>query len=129
MAPEAQVIAHSKVPTLEAQDLVWVDAPCSGSGIVRRHHDVRWLRQEKELDPLALVQRQLLLEAWSKVNLGGFLAYSVCSVLESEGRMRMAEFLKNTGDQGTPVQEWFLEPQQVPGGDGFWGALIQKNQA
>jgi hypothetical protein len=74
-------------------DLVWVDAPCSGSGIVRRHPDVRWLRQEKEIAVLVQQQKKLIREAWDRVAPGGFLAYSVCSIFSDEG-----EILKNSSN-------------------------------
>src|SRR5262249_11371025 len=85
VAPSAKVIQRAEVVNLESQDLVWVDSPCTGSGILRRHPDVRWLRQERELVALQDVQKKLLKEAWDKVRPGGFLAYSVCSILKEEG--------------------------------------------
>jgi 16S rRNA (cytosine967-C5)-methyltransferase len=126
VAPGARIVPRADVTSsFEKQDLVWVDAPCTGSGILRRHPDVRWLRQEKEVEILAGVQRELLREAWDLVRPGGFLAYSVCSVLRSEGFDRIEEWLK--ASSGKLVREWFFLPQEEPFGDGFWGALIQKS--
>lgn len=125
VAPTAQVISRSEVAALPVQDLVWVDSPCSGSGILRRHPDVRWLRQEKELESLQTVQQQLLKEAWAKVKVGGFLVYSVCSILKEEGPGALeAAGMGSVG--GTVVKEWLLNPQTSPHGDGFYAALIKR---
>jgi 16S rRNA (cytosine967-C5)-methyltransferase len=122
VAPEIQVIPWDKWGECEPKDLIWVDAPCSGTGILRRHPDVRWLRQEKELPSLIQAQRELLRHAWEKVPVGGYLAYSVCSVLREEG----PDAIEKTGLQKFVVQKWFLCPQTAPYGDGFWAALLKK---
>ena len=115
-------IEREKIGALPAQDLVWVDAPCTGSGILRRHPDVRWLRREKDLDSLTRSQKALLREGWEKVRPGGFLVYSVCSVLDEEG----PEVISGSGILVRAVKEWRLSPQEAPFGDGFWCALFQK---
>jgi len=102
--------------------LVWVDAPCSGMGIIRRHPDVRWLRKEKDLDGLKSIQKQLLQEAWEKVRPGGFLMYSVCSVLREEG----LGALEAAGLADKILRQWFLLPQVAPFGDGFFAAVLAK---
>lgn len=61
-------------------DAVLLDAPCTASGIVRRHPDVRWLRRESDLDKLAAIQRNLLKQLWPLVKPGGRLLYCTCSV-------------------------------------------------
>jgi 16S rRNA (cytosine967-C5)-methyltransferase len=124
VAPTAKVMSREEVGGLSPQDWVWVDAPCSGSGILRRHPDVRWLRQEKELLILARVQKELLEEAWEKVAPGGFLTYSVCSVLGEEGPGRLQEFCEKVG--AVVSQKWLLSPQQEPYGDGFWAGIVRK---
>jgi 16S rRNA (cytosine967-C5)-methyltransferase len=124
VAPGIEIVPREQVGALPELDLVWVDAPCTGTGILRRHPDVRWLRQEKEISGLLKVQQELLAEAWSKVRPGGLLAYSVCSVLKEEGPEALKKFLKLY--PGQPVAEWFLVPQSTLGGDGFWSALVRK---
>lgn len=119
-----RVISPEAVADLPEQDLVWVDAPCTGSGIIRRHPDVRWLRKEKDVCSLTQVQRELLLKGWNKVKPGGFLAYSVCSVLKDEG----TQIIESSGLRNFQVHEWFLIPQEDPKGDGFWGALLEKKK-
>lgn len=128
----ARVISREEAAMLPLQDLVWVDAPCTGTGIIRRHPDVRWLRREGELNDLRSVQEALVIEAWSKVRPGGFLAYSVCSVLSEEGPdlLEMA-FKRIFEGKGVRMDElltrsWFLTPMDSPYGDGFWAALVRK---
>ena len=118
-----QVVPREAVSALPLQDLVWVDSPCTGTGILRRHPDVRWLRQEKELEGLARVQSELLEQAWQRVRPGGFLAYSVCSVLKEEGSAR----IESAQLGGVLIRDWSLLPQNEPYGDGFWATLIRKN--
>ena len=127
VAPEIKIIPRDQVSMLQAQDLIWVDSPCSGTGILRRHPDVRWLRQERELEGLQKVQQELLREAWAAVRPGGLLAYSVCSVLTEEGSGAIERFkLAQSAFAGEVVGEWLLEPQTAPFGDGFWAILIRK---
>jgi 16S rRNA (cytosine967-C5)-methyltransferase len=126
VAPEVKIVARDQVAGLEPLDLVWVDSPCSGTGILRRHPDVRWLRQEGELEGLQKVQQELLSEAWGKVRPGGLLAYSVCSVLPEEGKGAIEKFLRVSGVEAEVLNEWLLVPQVAPSGDGFWATLLKK---
>jgi 16S rRNA (cytosine967-C5)-methyltransferase len=109
--------------TVVTCDLIWVDAPCSSTGILRRHPDVRWLRSQKQLEALTLLQRQLLRKAWEQVMPGGFLVYSVCSVLKEEG----PEVIQNEKLEGAILKTWFFAPQSQPHGDGFWAALLMRD--
>ncbi len=115
-APDIQLLDWKDVPASEQQYLVWVDAPCSGTGIIRRHPDVRWLKEEKDLPALIKAQRELILQGWDKVLPGGYLVYSVCSVLKEEGPQAIAA----VGLKDFLVSEWLLCPQTAPHGDGFW---------
>ncbi|MGZ3698365.1 MAG: RsmB/NOP family class I SAM-dependent RNA methyltransferase [Bdellovibrionota bacterium] len=121
-APEVKITPRDKIAGLTNVDFAWVDAPCTGTGIIRRHPDVRWLRREKELDSLTRLQGELLKEAWEKVRPGGFLAYSVCSVFSDEG----PGLVKKSGLGQYQVREWLLAPQTAPFGDGFWAGLLRK---
>jgi 16S rRNA (cytosine967-C5)-methyltransferase len=122
-APEIQIMEWKDLPSSEQKHLVWVDAPCSGTGIIRRHPDVRWLKEEKDLPALNKTQRELILQGWDKVLPGGYLVYSVCSVLKEEGPQAIAA----VGLKDAVVSEWLLSPQTAPHGDGFWAALLRKN--
>jgi 16S rRNA (cytosine967-C5)-methyltransferase len=110
----------AEVPRSELFDLVWVDAPCTGSGIIRRHPDGRWLKRESDVKTLASTQAELLIRAWKSVKPGGFLAYSVCSVFHQEGAAQLSQV------PVPPLQTWSLAPHQDPFGDGFYAALFQK---
>ncbi|MFM2427931.1 MAG: hypothetical protein RL707_1758, partial [Pseudomonadota bacterium] len=74
-------------------DAILLDAPCSASGIVRRHPDVRWLRRESDIAQLAIIQAQLLKSLWSVLKPGGRLLYCTCSVFRAEGENQVQSFL------------------------------------
>ena len=82
----ATVVADGLAPPFPSGrfDLVLVDAPCSGLGVLRRRPDARWRVQPGDVDRLAALQRRLLLSAASLVRPGGVLAYSVCTLSASE---------------------------------------------
>jgi 16S rRNA (cytosine967-C5)-methyltransferase len=81
-------------------DLVIVDAPCSGLGVIRRRPDIKWRKTLSGLGPLAASQGRILQAAAKLVAPGGRLIYSVCSVTEAEGPKVMEWFLKNTPNFG-----------------------------
>lgn len=80
------VVADGTEPPLRpgAFDLVLVDAPCSGLGVLRRRPDARWRLRPTDIDRLAALQRRLLLRAATLVRPGGVLAYSVCTLAAAE---------------------------------------------
>lgn len=79
-------------------DLVLVDAPCSGLGVLRRHPETRWRRSPRDVHQLAKVQRQLLDETARRVRPGGNLVYSVCTFTNEEGPEQIEAFLKRHPD-------------------------------
>ncbi len=103
-------------------DWVWVDAPCSSSGIIRKQPDVKWVRQESEIQGLVVTQSELLKKGLSLVKPGGLLIYSVCSVFDDEGP-RLAKQAK----LGEPLQVWNFAPFEEPRGDGFWAAAWERS--
>jgi 16S rRNA (cytosine967-C5)-methyltransferase len=120
-----------------AFDAILLDAPCSASGIVRRHPDVRWLRRESDLAALARTQDALLDALWPLLKPGGHLLYCTCSVFRVEGQERIDAFLQRTPAARAlpapghmrPVVE-YLDPAAAPQrrelGDGFFYALLAK---
>lgn len=76
-------------------DAIILDAPCTASGIVRRHPDVRWLRRSADIVQLAKLQNQLLETLWPLLKPGGRLLYCTCSVFLEEGAMQAETFLVN----------------------------------
>ncbi len=84
-------------------DAILLDAPCTASGIVRRHPDVRWLRRESDVAQLAQLQRQILEALWPLLKPGGRLLYCTCSVFKAEGDLQIQTFLAhNTNAQLLP---------------------------
>lgn len=113
-------------------DAIVLDAPCSASGIVRRHPDIRWLRRPGDIEALAAVQRELLDALWPLLRPGGHLLYCTCSVFRAEGRAQIDAFLqRHPGAQARPAPGHALPVTDngslaVADHDGFYYALIEK---
>ncbi|MDM0108689.1 16S rRNA (cytosine(967)-C(5))-methyltransferase RsmB [Variovorax sp. J22R24] len=118
-------------------DAILLDAPCTASGIVRRHPDVRWLRRESDIEQLALQQAMLLAALWPLVRPGGRLLYCTCSVFREEGSHQIDAFLAHNTDARLLPSPGHLLPQSgvntrgVPDNplgdhDGFFYALLEK---
>lgn len=118
-------------------DAILLDAPCTASGIVRRHPDVRWLRRPGDVDQLATEQRRLLEALWPLVKPGGRLLYCTCSVFRAEGQQQVEAFLTRHTDALQMPSVGHLLPGTVvgsrefndnsPGGyDGFFYARLDK---
>ena len=75
-------------------DAILLDAPCTASGIVRRHPDVRWLRRADDAGALARVQAEMLAALWPLLKPGGRLLYATCSVFKAEGQGQIDAFLQ-----------------------------------
>ncbi|MBI3187231.1 MAG: 16S rRNA (cytosine(967)-C(5))-methyltransferase [Gammaproteobacteria bacterium] len=116
-------------------DRIMLDAPCSATGVIRRHPDIKSLRQPDDITELANTQRQLLQNLWPMLAPGGLLLYITCSVLKAENEQQVAEFLATTADATEQViqADWGQARthgrQILPGEnnmDGFYYALLQK---
>ena len=122
-------------------DAILLDAPCSASGIVRRHPDVRWLRRASDIPALAALQARLLAALWPLLKPGGRLLYCTCSVFKAEGQEQIDVFLQRNRDARLaeqPLSPGHLLPlvdnraeadsaqNRVPA-DGFFYALLIKN--
>jgi len=79
-------------------DRILADVPCSASGIVRRHPDIRWLRRASDIPALVEQQRRILSALWPLVKPGGELLYVTCSILPDEGELQAAWFGNNHQD-------------------------------
>jgi 16S rRNA (cytosine967-C5)-methyltransferase len=77
-------------------DAILLDAPCSGTGVIRRHPDIKKLRRKDDIRPLAKLQRQLLDNLWPMLREGGTLLYATCSVLPEENIEQIEAFLART---------------------------------
>ena len=121
-------------------DAILLDAPCSASGIVRRHPDVRWLRRPQDISTLARTQEELLNALWPLLKPGGRLVYATCSVFLAEGQQRIDAFLQRPQAAGARLDA--ASPGHLPpltdnppmpfaspqggSGDGFYYALIHR---
>lgn len=118
-------------------DAILLDAPCTASGIVRRHPDVRWLRRASDVDALVTTQRELLEALWPLLKPGGRLVYATCSVFRAEGAGQVQAFLvRHTDALHQPSPGHLLPGSAAPSGefndnppggyDGFFYARIDK---
>lgn len=118
-------------------DAILLDAPCTASGIVRRHPDVRWLRRPTDSEQLARIQALLLKALWPLVKPGGRLLYCTCSIFRAEGDQTVQAFLQRNTDALMQPSPGHLIPGQPPFGlpvednplgehDGFYYALLEK---
>jgi 16S rRNA (cytosine967-C5)-methyltransferase len=118
-------------------DAILLDAPCTASGIVRRHPDVRWLRRESDVAALAKQQEHLLQALWPLLAPEGRLVYCTCSVFRAEGDERIAAFVAHNKAAVLRPSPGHLMPQGRAGSgtlrdnlegdhDGFYYALLQK---
>ncbi|MEO2268827.1 16S rRNA (cytosine(967)-C(5))-methyltransferase RsmB [Pseudoalteromonas sp. YIC-656] len=116
----------------EQFDRVLLDVPCSATGVIRRHPDIKWLRRGTDIDELAKLQAQILEAIWPLVKSGGVLLYATCSVLSEENQEQIKSFLAHHDDalhvplhdaDTTDQPGW----QMLPGlTDGFYYAKIIK---
>ena len=114
---------------------ILLDAPCSATGVIRRHPDIRVLRRASDIEPLVQLQQQLLRALWSILAPGGVLLYATCSVLLRENVQQLQTFMNNQTDCtllpiDLPVGRamavgWQILPGEG-GMDGFYYALLQK---
>ncbi len=95
-------------------DRILIDAPCSGTGVIRRHPDIKWLRRETDIAALADQQIRLLRALWPLLKLDGVLVYATCSILRAEGEDVLRRFLA----QQPEAMEWAIES---PVGEPVWG--------
>ena len=123
-------------------DRILLDAPCTASGIVRRHPDIPWLRRDSDVAQLTTIQRELLEALWPLLDTGGRLLYVVCSLFPEEGREQIARFLKRHPEaRQLPLPSAQLLPNGTAAGargvswhgselpalhDGFFYALLEK---
>ncbi len=79
-------------------DRILLDAPCSGTGVIRRHPDIRLLRRPTDIDALVQTQARLLDALWPLLAPGGMLMYATCSILRRENARQVEAFLERQGD-------------------------------
>ena len=126
----------------EPFDRILLDVPCSATGVIRRHPDIRYLRKPSDISTLAARQTKLLRAAWKMLKPGGLLLYVTCSVLAAENATVVGGFLaarEDASEQPLPAELQALTSgslahgvQLLPGTaatDGFYYALMKRAEA
>ncbi|MCL4148168.1 UNVERIFIED_CONTAM: hypothetical protein GTU68_007304, partial [Idotea baltica] len=116
-------------------DKILIDAPCSGTGVIRRHPDIKTLRRPSDIESLVKKQRQLLENLWPLLDNNGLLVYTTCSMIKQENEQQIADFLSKHPE----AEECELDPapatrrpagyQRLPGDnelDGFYYACLRR---
>ena len=121
--------------TPDALDCIVLDAPCSAIGVLRRHPDIRLLRQSTDIAQTVALQQQILKNLWPQLKVGGTLLYITCSILKPENEQQMqAFFAEHANASELKIEaDWGIEQaygrQLLPTsgqGDGFYYCRIKK---
>ncbi|MDS7695632.1 16S rRNA (cytosine(967)-C(5))-methyltransferase RsmB [Acinetobacter soli] len=119
----------------DALDCIVLDAPCSAIGVLRRHPDIRLLRQSTDIAQTVALQQQILKNLWPQLKVGGTLLYITCSILKPENEQQMqAFFAEHANASELKIEaDWGIEQaygrQLLPTsgqGDGFYYCRIKK---
>lgn len=114
-------------------DRILLDAPCSATGVIRRHPDIKWLRQATDITELVELQRNILHALWQRLKPNGTLLYATCSVLPEENSEQIQRFIDSTpnarlvemdfASEKTAMKQFFPAEKS---GDGFFYAKLVK---
>lgn len=115
-------------------DRILLDTPCTASGVIRRHPDIKWLRQKEDVAKTAVLQAHLLQELWAVLQPGGLLVYSTCSIFKDENVRQLKKFIATQADcvEEKISGEWGIDQeigkQILPDfeNDGFYYACLRK---
>jgi len=111
----------------EARDMydrVLVDAPCSGTGIIRRKPDIKWKREKDDIGNLVEIQKKILYNSSRYVKPGGVLVYSTCSIDKRENEQVVSDFLNENRDFYAESLKTFL-PQALQGKSEIVGGILR----
>ena len=134
----ASALAHDATKPLpvadEAYDLIFIDAPCTGLGTLRRHPEIKARLHKEDAKKLSATSQAMLVQAAPKVKLGGYLMFATCTILKEENEKTVKRFLASPagsafeivplGAQGTP----FFKTPFDTGADLHFAALLQKKR-
>ena len=135
---EIKIAAAEDLPTWwdgKTFDRILLDAPCSATGVIRRHPDIKLLRQEGDIKQLAELQLTLISSLWKTLAPGGLMVYATCSVFSQENSRIIERFLKQTDDAHViPIEaDWGFDTKfgtqlfpEKNAHDGFFYARLQK---
>lgn len=111
-------------------DRILLDAPCSATGVIRRHPDIKWLRRAEDIAALAELQREILDAMWQQLKPGGTLVYATCSITPQENVLQVKDFLARTSDAQLVGSDLDNPGRQILPGeedmDGFYYAVLTK---
>lgn len=123
-------------------DAILLDAPCSATGVMRRHPDISLLKDEQDIGALVQLQGQILRQCWTNLAAGGYLLYATCSLLKQENEQQVSDFLAEykdakalafVGNLALNLPNQLLcsvgvqcLPLESDDGDGFYYALLKK---
>jgi 16S rRNA (cytosine967-C5)-methyltransferase len=125
----------SRVLKDKLYDRILLDAPCSATGVIRRHPDIRWLRKSADIENTVQLQKRILAEIWKRLKPGGIMLYATCSILKQENQLQIAEFLA-TQENATLLPLHSNDTPECPGMqilpgqaqmDGFYYARLLKS--
>jgi 16S rRNA (cytosine967-C5)-methyltransferase len=119
----ARVLTGDALTVRGTFDAILADVPCSASGVVRRHPDIKWLRRDEDISRFARVQGRMLANLWRSLVPGGRLLYATCSVFPEENGAQIRKFLARQSDARLDVEEQWLPNVEH---DGFYYALLEK---
>ncbi|KMN51445.1 16S rRNA methyltransferase [Chromobacterium violaceum] len=105
-------------------DRILADVPCSASGVVRRHPDIKWLRRPGDFAALGEQQAGMADALWPLLASGGKMLYATCSIFPEENRLQLEGFLKRHPDASCLKEEQLLPCERH---DGFYYALLEKH--
>ncbi len=115
----------------EQFDRILLDAPCSATGVIRRHPDIKWLRRANDIEALAQLQSEILDAMWQQLKPGGTLVYATCSIMPQENTLQIKAFLARTpdaqlvdSDQANPGRQIIPGEEDM---DGFYYAVLNKS--
>jgi len=119
-------------------DRILLDVPCSATGVIRRHPDIKYLRRSEDISRLVALQGRILRRIWPLLKPGGLLLYATCSLLPEENELQIVRFLEQQDDARESVIKaaWGVAcpvGRQIPPGmhdmDGFYYARLEKAAA
>ncbi len=117
-------------------DRILLDAPCTATGVIRRHPDIKILRKEEDVQTSSILQTKILEQIWPLLRSGGMMVYATCSILKEENEQQIADFISKNSDCKVLTNEmpwghntgygWQLFPGEHHGDGFFYSVLLRK---
>ena len=126
---ETRLIDDNKVikRLANSADRLLIDAPCSGSGVIRRNPDAKWRLSPERIAELVIKQGEILQNYAKMVKVGGIMVYATCSIFEDENQSQVVKFLKNNSSFELLSEQVLLSSET--GFDGFYIAKLKRNES